>query len=326
MPNVGVMAFLADVDAELRTQGEPVMRVAERQEATYEARSPARVDALDYAHSLLGRRRRSVATPNDSRTVLPVDVQRLFWAKSLLCAAHAEAEHDIVGFRQELLRGRLLRLDQVREWIEEAGAADGPPRFYVEAELPEGWKPGDPIGPLSPWISRWADQVQVLEDLRLDFAVPGSRFAHSITIARDGVLADLHAISLRLAREYPWQPAQATTFVLTGYTPFVAVIRSSTGSSRSTATLEFDPDAPSDLLVRVAARLRAAHVGGRARLVTPPRVNLVIYCAERADWTTRRLWLGWNDLNPDDAFATQRLFRQARRQAENRLLRIRRAR
>jgi hypothetical protein len=111
---------------------------------------------------------------------------------AILCAKEAEADPDVVAFRKEVLRGRLLQVEDVEGWLEEHAKADGPGK------------------------SERGSQIQVLA-----YAIPADRWERCIPTAASRVLERLRQIVERLSERYRWQEAQATIFVLTGRTPLV---------------------------------------------------------------------------------------------------------
>src|SRR5262245_49654911 len=114
-------------------------------------------------------------------------------ALAVLWAKEAGAQADVVAFRREVLRGRLLKWEDLEAWLDKQAKADGP---------------GKPEPPGS--------QTQVLP-----YSLPSEAWERCLPTTAGGVLDRLRQISEWLSRRYRWQEAQATIFVLTGRVPLV---------------------------------------------------------------------------------------------------------
>jgi len=109
-------------------------------------------------------------------------------------------------------------------------------------------------------------------------------YTHRVLVRPQSVLGKLHDEVSRLIQRYPWEEAQATWFVLTGETPWVAPL---TWQFRATGagadywnygfiTLKIEPWVPADLVQQVYSdvqrRLRGGH---RARPVEAKSLELL---------------------------------------------------
>ena len=155
----------------------------------------------------------------------------------------------------------------------------------------------------------------------IEFAIDDGK-VHERAVAHDGVLDRLRKLADQLASVYPWQPSQASTFVLTGATPLVmALHREMPGPlqpERRLITLEVDPDVPVRFVADAFTEARRELLGRGARPPTPGGIDLVIHGAERQGYSTHRMWKEWNDLHPEQSYRDQRAFRQAWKAAKRR--------
>src|SRR5262249_42553231 len=147
-------------------------------------------------------------------------------ALAILWAKEAETEIDVVLFRKDMLREKLLEWEAVESWLEKQAKADGPATNWLDVPLPPrhrvtldpkvGYIPTPSLTISSKWGAR-GSQTRMLA-----YALPSDRWERCLPTAANGVLERLRQISERLSGHYRWQEAQATIFILTGRTPLVS--------------------------------------------------------------------------------------------------------
>lgn len=243
-------------------------------------------DPVDLADRVEAWRRAS--TPTDGKIPAP----RWLWAKSLLLAADASRDEDVAEFRRRHLPDGLVDLVDIETWIR-AREDDG---------------------------DHHAPELDLMPDPVLEY--PVGDWTRSLLVGFGGVLAELLDLSIALARRYPWQPAQATAFVLTGATPVCNAIQSTTTTNphRTTITLEIDPEMSVEDVARAYARSRRAQLGPKPRPISGRTVGLVLAKAIDSQAADHVLYGRWNREHPDDKFESIRAFRQALRDGTRRLL------
>jgi hypothetical protein len=289
---------------------------------------PIDEDAYEAAWWIVRRRRRTaeIATDPDDQEGRPTKIGRFLWAKSLMLAADASEDNGVLHYRRTVLDDALIPLDEIKTWVQELSRLDGPGTFYTHGIAPLDIGPSEHIESVEPRVIQLPDGRFLLARTFCELLhFPGeSGWRESVTVASGGHLDDLRMLSDRLAETYPWQPAQAVGFVLTGVTPIVIALELTmpmvvTKVGRSLIHLEIDPEMPVEDVVRAYTRARLAMVGPRVKHPAEKGVEIVIHCAENEGLTTFRLWRTWNKQHQDDQFETQRLFRQAWKSAQKRI-------
>ncbi len=191
---------------------------------------------------------------------------------SLLVAGEAATEPDVVAFRERELTNRLLRLDEVTDWVSKQAAkdevSDGERRHAVTLEY---------LG-VDPWPLRQP-------------TIEG------------GVLDTLCSLSSMLTHVYGWQRCQASTFVLTGLPPMVDAIRSQTvgGIPLSCTTrivLEVDPAVTASDVMKHYSLVRDRLAAGRFRPISERDLELAEFVAEHPDQDRPHLMRLWNNQFP----------------------------
>jgi len=303
------------ISEELKLWDERALTDAEWQQVELDDRHE---DAYDTAHRIVTQRRRQqlmTQPPGQRDESLPAEFASLVWARSLLAAADAADDLGVVAFRADVLGDRLLPLDGVQQWVEQQAALDGPATGYARHVVPPGWREYDPVPVGAEWVG--------VDVETLTYAAVDGKWVHAVPVARVGVLYRLRGLSEWLARVYGWLPAQASTFVLTGITPVVSMLRMTTPAlpgPRQRIVIDADPDVPPELVAAAFRRARSAMLGPRAR---PPSLHgsaLVVHATERPGVDTRGLWRQWNESHPEQQYDELRGFQQALRDARRRVL------
>ena len=220
------------------------------------------------------------------------------WALSMLIAAEAERDDAVIRFRNEVLHGVTMARSEVAGWIEHHPEAKLPMTHDVTITVEAGQLESDGPG--------WARLAQALDRVRitqtsvrvLDYAGAEDNWVSRVAVRDGGQLDWLRRLAEALAKQYCWQPAQATLFVLTGAVPLISRIRMTTGSRSQgpwadRVVLDVDPaESPAKVATAFAAQVRAGRP--HSRPVKEKHARLAVHAlVEHATlpWKDRtRLW------------------------------------
>jgi hypothetical protein len=117
------------------------------------------------------------------------------------------------------------------------------------------------------------------------------------------VLERLRQLCERLAKQYGWAEAQATTFVLTGEAPLISTITHNLKErelpSLTRIVLEIDPTLAPKEVGEYYRRIRQEVVGARHREMTDKHLQLALFAAMRPDGETwAKRMAEWNETYP----------------------------
>jgi hypothetical protein len=219
-------------------------------------------------------------------------------------AAEADKDSATTRFREQYLPGGLLSLDEVEDWIDQR-VARGDHSRQARVRLPATWERGSPL-PSDTIVDEVAVQV-------MSFVVPGDTHVRKVVVAPGTELSRLKALSESLAVAFGWEPAQACTWVLTGVTPAIGLIRVTqrTDNVRDSRWMAWCdriilkvhpaalPHEVADAYRAARARMDHDRTGGayRARSQSIPHLVLARFVAEqrpRPTWSeVRRRWNLW---------------------------------
>jgi hypothetical protein len=225
-------------------------------------------------------------------------------ALAALLAAEASQDTDVVGFRREELCGGLVSPEGVADWIERR-AEPATDLVVVAVDRPD----------------------EPLEHLRrvLEYAGPPSTVVQRLPVVVNSTLDRLRVLSESLANRYAWQPAQGSTFVVSGLVPILEPVRARTAirypvSAASRIMLDVDPTVtPREVAERYAAT-RKRVLPGRSRRMSEKHLRLAVYAATRAEGTWTERMRGWNDEHPDERYSHEANFQRDAPRAKKRLL------
>lgn len=247
---------------------------------------------------------------------------------SLLLAQKAMKDPQVIAFRQRVLQGHLLSLQEVALWIQHQATSDGPPTAWLEAPVPAGTAlRRDPTTlsiSIEPTLTiAKVDRMEGPRFRRLEYRIPGNDWAQSISTAVGGVLEQLRVLSERLTRQYPWRPYEATLFVLTGQNPPISEINGSISLEKGgRIILEIDPALTSRQVAEPYHWFRRRVLGGRRlKALSPKHLRLAAFVGERPEaetWQERRE--AWNRAYPDWKYDRESNFRRDAGVAQKRLL------
>jgi len=195
---------------------------------------------------------------------------------------------DVAAFRTEALDGRLLRREEVADWI----------RDRVSARTADRPRPRS--------IGRKRSNPPHVETV--GYLLPESRWPHHVVIGTDPILRALKQVATLVVNRYGWLESEATTFILTGAIVGLPrgraqVIRRLPWAAASTIVLEISPRTPPTEVVALyrQARRRLLDKGRRSRdLQKPARVSLAVHAFKTngvATW--RQAMKAWNEELPE---------------------------
>jgi hypothetical protein len=225
-------------------------------------------------------------------------------------AAEAAALPQVLDFRREVLRGRLLSTPDVAAWVLRRREGEGRPTTWTRVPRTDG-------GELDPAAAEGA------EGEVLSFLGPDSPWPRSVFIRAGGTLRRLKSVAARLSARYPWTEGQGVGFVLSGSPPALPRARATVHRrSRWEATiisLELSPRmSPRDVaeLYR-SVRTELLGPGHRDRdIQNPARADLAVFAARVNDGRTwARAAAAWNEAHPSGAYPDVRVFTRDAREA-----------
>ncbi len=247
------------------------------------------------------------AVPLSGRRSADVGERSTAFALALSEAVAAEAgnDHQTEAFRQaHLPGGKLLLLNEVEGWIADRHREQPTEVRVMRVPVPPGWNGHDPLP---------AEHTAVVVD-QLAYVVPGDEYVRKVIAAPSGVLGRLNRLANGLAVSHGWEPAQAATWVLTGVTPRIGLIRVTEGAKNirdnwwtawsERITLDVHPAATPEEVTEAyrAARTRLDNkrtLGKyRARSQGIPQLVLVQFVVRRRRQQKPKSWDGlrkeWN--------------------------------
>jgi hypothetical protein len=250
-----------------------------------------------------------------------------------LAAAYAAAKRDdVVRFREDVLGGKLLALEDVKSWIEEQGKKDGRGTRWIKVLLPPG------VNPLETKIFTVSTEDQpfaVSSDILL-YGVAGSDWQHAIPVTNGRTLDRLRALSQQLAKDFDWDEAVATIFVLTGRSPWIPSIRAKVqprsirphdaAPTYARGRISLDVDiavTPNEVREHYRRVRRELLNGARTKRLGPKHLALAEFIVrelEDGPWESKRA--AWNRKHPSEPYAKNQVanFKRDCRLALERLL------
>lgn len=252
---------------------------------------------------------------------------------SRLLAADAETYEGVGSFRTEVLRGTLLRPEEVDRWIEERADARGQPSEWLTVPVPPGYQVKSSItaATTEPPLTISEETPAILIQRRyLSYESyrepPHEDPRREVPTAEGGVLERLRQLSQALARSYGWDQALATNFVLTGEIPRVRSIEiegrvPSNFSTLARISLTIDPALSPREVADHYRRFRGEILGGRHRELSEKHMRLATFTAARPTGETlRQRMVAWNKEYPGWSYKRETNFGRDCQQAIQRLL------
>lgn len=220
-------------------------------------------------------------------------------ALSRINAIEASRIPDVATFRDEVLGGQLLDLEDVPAWIERQAEKDGKITKWVWVKV-KAPLPAETVEALS-------DKQRLLElarsslDGKHDFALEGlddilaypvpNEPANRVYVNMAGILGRLKGVTKTLIKSYPWwQEAQAVAFILCGVIPPHSKGKGQISFSSARPPrirLDLDPRLSSQEVAKFYASLRQVVFPGRDRDMGDKHLELAVFLAE---YPTGRTW------------------------------------
>ncbi len=221
-----------------------------------------------------------VSGPNRRAGSRHIDWHEMAVSDVLACHAEQETQHrfGVRQFRNDLLGGRLLKINEVAKWVEEHKTRDGPPVASTRVGYDDSKSRG---------VST------------LGYVSPGSDWMQRVAVRTGGTLDRLRVIAKRLEDFYGWDEAQATAFVLTGSPPLMHAIRATVTTAspllvRSRIKLSIDPSTTPREVAEHYRHVRK-EAFGRVRRLGEKHARLAAFVAGLADdLTTTAQMHQWN--------------------------------
>lgn len=211
-------------------------------------------------------RLRGPAAPRRAPRKLTIPPDERLLAVSEALAAHAAEDPDVKTFREKVLGGRLLKPEEVAEWVERYAWEEGRPTEYVVVPSEDGLDP--PVVSEAPWwlspavgkltyyaarevgILYYQDFPPAITDAQavaMGYAGPrlGVHRERAAWGHHGGVLYHLSFLSKYLARRYSWLESEASNFVLTSRAPLIPKAR----IDWSVNYYDFDPELPPRIIL-----------------------------------------------------------------------------
>lgn len=221
-------------------------------------------------------------------------------ALSRLAAEDAAGDAGVLGFRRVVLHRDTPMTPEEAEAYLDAPSSRGSRRASLDA-----------------------GRTEILE-------YQNRRLFHTLHVHPASPLDRLRKLADRLARSYPWQPAQAAAFVLEGLmpraTPFMLRLPQTGGDGRPRRVkviLEVDAWVPANDVLKAYRNVQRQVLPGHKRPVSRRSIDLVNFVLRNRPAKWPDLLLRWNNEHPTEPYADFRRMRTAFKRAENSLLRPR---
>jgi hypothetical protein len=219
-------------------------------------------------------------------------------ACSNLVAQHADEDGEVKEIRTRVLSEKFLGPLEVEPWIAARYSGQGAPTLWGPLPPPDtSSRSYDDVPKVSsggseelpsvsvpashtPGQRRWLYFIRAEEGI-----VPARRPLARVATRVGGILDQLRLCSESLSLRYPWHAAQATTFLLTGFTPVleplsVALMRRQP-PALTRLTLTLDLSVPPDQLVRRYQEIRKLVFAGRHRELSDKHSELAAFSSGR---------------------------------------------
>ena len=243
-----------------------------------------------------------------------------------VAAINAARAPAVIGFRTDVLDGRMIEFVDIKTWVETTAEQDGPPTGLVTIPVDSERIPQSPEEAINLGIgASW-------QTIFIKFPDTAREWVEVVPVRLGGVLDRLRGVATSLEREYGWGEPYAVAFILTGEIP--PPLRGSLsvshhGSMRpSLVRITVNPDwvSPTDVatLYRdvMLQQLYRPHRGepGSGRPLQKKSARLAVFGARHAgsgSWT--ELMIRWNAENAEWEYTNRRQFGRDCRKAYERV-------
>ena len=248
-------------------------------------------------------------------------------------AVEAARGGDVAEFRQGVLAGRLMNLEAVDGWVRSQSESEGSLTPILNLSRPV---PREQIAISSDRKRAWLDPPLNVEEVNpvkemtfpiLSYIVSQDPWPRRRPVAVGGVLDQLRVLGEKLSKRFPWEAAQATSFVLTGAPPFVSTIKvkhriNLKTPTRSRIEMVIDPVARPEQVMQMYREARAeVAAGDRIRIQSVKHLKLAAFFSQRPDseeWAARMK--AWNKRFPNYKYKNLGDFKRDCHVARERLL------
>ena len=225
-------------------------------------------------------------------------------------------------------RGRLVKFENIKKWIERQAQKDGPATVWLEIPLPDRWRFEAGRVNISPPVSIGSDYKLegALRTRTLKYGERDGGIEINIALAHRGILDGLRRVSEGLASRFGWQEGLATIFVLTGRVPLLSQLRvtvrhRSPISAASRVTLTVDPGCSPKQGAEAYQEARRQVVGPRHRELSEKHIFLAQFSAYRKKGETLAQSMEqWNEHYPNWTYKTVTNFGRDMKKAQQRLM------
>ncbi|MGD0778256.1 MAG: hypothetical protein ABSC05_36195 [Candidatus Solibacter sp.] len=245
-------------------------------------------------------------------------------AISSYVAMEARENTAVQQFRQTVLGGRILKIEEVEPWIVRQ-SEEHPYRHAVIVRLSAGITPdcdqdgSYTLSPPLPEISRFQGLAPVTF---LEYPRAGSAWVQRIPAGPDGPLGALYKLSQSLAENYGWQRAQAIGFVLTDLTPEIPPYMVSFAGhdlgGLARIQIVVDPFFTPAEVAQMYKRIRSQFLTGKTKGLSEKHTRLAIQVLHqpKLDQSCLR---NWNQQYPKWAYREMKRFKKEALAAHRRL-------
>jgi hypothetical protein len=241
--------------------------------------------------------------------------ERLKYLSEIL-ALDAAKELSVINFRHDVLNNQLLAPDKVKAWIEDIAnkeQSNNPSigRMELTIQRPPGIKlrpTNRGLIPEPPLVIDKAGMITGASWELLYYSVPGDKWQYSVFVPWGGILEKLKGISEDLHKQYTWQKAQATNFVLTGAIPLLSLCYSTLSFSSpyfalSTITMKVSPHLSPKEVARIYARARNSLIKfyghERNRPMSKKHLELAVFYHTHQGMKGAEMMSAWNKEHPE---------------------------
>ena len=247
-------------------------------------------------------------------------------ARSIVVAAWARDDPDVVAFRSEVLGGELVGWSDVPKWIE-ANHAGRAQVFEVtvlseESPVTQPWRP-----------ERDELHVRSVSAQMLRFTTREDGRVRSVPVpVHFGPLQRLYRLSVELSTFYGWSEDAATVFVLADVIPWIAPVRVTTTAEpirfghalewTRRIVLELDPSTPPAEVADLYQNARVKAGYSRRRRLSNKHAELAAFRIMRSQETWSDTLAAWNEKFPKWSYRAgqESNFRRDTRRAQARIL------
>jgi len=233
-----------------------------------------------------------------------------FQALSRIISILANHNDEILEFRQEVLNGKLLKPEEVPEWIKSTAEKEGH-TLTVTLNVPAGDNPGESLVEQAKQVASGFEQGKFVpgvgySNVYLSYVNPRSEWREVVPINKSGILGRLK----HLAEQYKafWPEPQAVNFILTGIAYPISHARVRTRiSCLSKVTLEVSPHLPGSKIKKLylEERKKLLKLTGKkeekSRRLTEKHLTLAVFVVEEMGSWAMKL-RKWNRKYPQWAY------------------------